>query len=192
MNLVIVSLIFVFAVPVLSQRNGQDLRAIPDLDLSRYSGRWFEVAKYPNRFQRRCVSDTTATYTTKPNGRFEVVNRCRTGDGSILTAKGEAKTADKTSNSRLKVRFAPGFLSFLPFVWADYWVIGLGEDYQYAVVGEPNRKYFWILSRTPDIDDAKLNEILEQAEKMGFDPSRVERTRHSSALSSDGAGPAQK
>jgi apolipoprotein D and lipocalin family protein len=191
MRSLLIGLVLILSSAAYAQRDTERLESVPFVDISRYTGKWYELAKYPNRFQSQCVSDTTATYTIKPNGRIEVLNKCRTRDGSITRATGEAKIADRESNSQLKVRFAPGFLSFLPFVWANYWVIDIGSDYEYAVVGEPKRNYFWILSRSPEMDETKLNSILERAQRMGFDPSRVERTRHTSAVLSSGAGTAR-
>ncbi|MBK9164478.1 MAG: lipocalin family protein [Acidobacteria bacterium] len=152
------------------------VEAVPTVELDRYLGKWYEIAKYPNKFQKQCVGNTTATYSRKQNGRLEVLNECLKSDGTMEAAKGEAKIADKKTNSKLKVRFAPGYLSFLPFVWANYWVIDLAPDYSYAVIGEPKRDYFWILAREPEMDDATFQQILRKAEAMGFNPGRVERT----------------
>lgn len=158
-----------------SPRN-EPLRPVSGLDLKRYSGKWYEIAKYPNRFQRQCIANTTAQYTIKQNGRIEVLNSCTKKDGVTDSATAEGKVADKKNNAKLKVRFAPGFTSWLPFVWANYWVVDLAEDYSYAVVSEPGRNYFWILSRTPSMDEAKFQAIITRAEAMGFDAKRVVRT----------------
>jgi apolipoprotein D and lipocalin family protein len=152
------------------------LQPAPSVDIKRYAGKWYEIAKYPNRFQKQCVANTTATYTEKKNGRIEVKNECLLKDGKTETAIGEAKIDDKSSNSKLKVRFAPGALSWLPFVWANYWIIDLDPNYEYAVIGEPKREYFWILSRRSVMDDATYQDILRRAEKMGFDPAKVQRS----------------
>ena len=154
----------------------RDLEAVSRLDLKRYAGKWYEIAKYPNRFQKQCVANTTAVYTIKSNGRIEVSNQCVLKDGRSERAVGEAKIDDKKTNSKLKVRFAPAAVSWLPFVWANYWVIDLDPDYKYAVIGEPKRNYFWILSRTATLDDATYQDILRRAEKMGFEPAKVEKT----------------
>lgn len=152
------------------------LSAVNGIDLSRYAGRWYEIGKYPNRFQKQCVANTTANYTIKKNGRIEVLNECVKKDGTTAKAVGEAKIGDKTNNAKLKVRFAPGFTSFLPFVWANYWVIDIAPDYSYSVIGEAGRDYFWILSRSPEMNTATYQSILRRAETMGFDPNRVEKT----------------
>ena len=150
-----------------------ELKTVPKVDLSRYSGKWYEIARYPNRFQKQCVGSTSATYSLKPNGRIEVLNQCVKEGNVIDAAKGEAKVVDKATNAKLKVRFAPKALSWLPMVWGDYWVIDLDPAYRYAVIGEPSHKYFWILSREPKMDDRLYDQILRRAETMGFDPSRV-------------------
>lgn len=160
--------------------SGQELNTVP-VDLNRYEGRWYEIAKYPNRFQRDCTGDTTATYRLKDNGKIEVVNECREADGSMKKATGEAKVPDKDEPGKLKVRFAPGWLSWLPWVWGNYWVIELGPEYRYSVIGDPGRDYFWILSREPEMDEATYKSILERAREKGFDPSKVVKTPQSGA-----------
>ncbi len=175
-SLLAIIMIMTAAIAAAAQSGPGKLQAVPSVDLNKYAGKWYEIAKYPNKFQKKCVGNTSATYTRKENGRIEVLNQCLMKDGMMNTAKGEAKIADKATNSKLKVRFAPGALSFLPFVWANYWVIDLEKDYQYAVIGEPGRDYFWILSRQPEMDDKTFQAILRRAETMGFDPAKVERT----------------
>jgi apolipoprotein D and lipocalin family protein len=155
------------------------LKVVSSLDLSRYNGLWYEVARLPNSFEKKCVADVTAQYSPLPDGRIQVVNRCRKADGEITEAKGVAQRAEKNGpNSRLKVRFAPSFLSFLPFVWGDYQVIDLAPDYSYALVGEPGRKYLWILSRTPQMDESTLSKLTERAAAQGFDVSKLMRVKH--------------
>lgn len=154
----------------------QELRPVSSVDLDKYAGRWYEIARYPNKFQKQCVGNTTATYTRKRNGKIEVLNECLKKDGTVNAAKGEAKIVDTATNAKLKVRFAPGFLSFLPNVWGNYWVIDLGPDYNYAVIGEPDREYLWILSRTPEMSDALYQRILGRVEERGFVPAKVQRT----------------
>jgi len=148
------------------------LRTVAGVDLRRYSGIWYEIARYPNRFQRDCKSDTTAEYTLRKDGKVQVVNSCRKQDGKIKKVRGTAKIADTTTNARLKVTF------FWPF-YGDYWIIALSPDYRYAVVGEPKRKYLWILSRTPEMDDTTYQEIVKQVRAAGYDPERLIKTRQS-------------
>ena len=146
------------------------LRVVLRVDLARYAGTWYEIARYPNRFQKDCVA-TTATYTLRPDGRVTVVNRCRekTLDGKFKEAKGIAWVADKSTNAKLKVRF------FWPFS-GDYWIIDLGPEYEYAVVGHPKRSYLWILSRTPSLDPATYQGILDRIQAQGYDLKPIIRT----------------
>ena len=150
------------------------------VDLARYAGRWYEIARLPNRFQRQCAGDVTATYTLRAGGGVTVLNQCRKADGTTASAEGEARRADPHGPaSRLKVRFAPGFLSFLPFVWGDYWILELDRDYRYALVGDPARKYLWVLSRTPTMDGTTYESLTAAATRLGFDASRLVRTPQS-------------
>jgi apolipoprotein D and lipocalin family protein len=112
----------------------------------------------------------------KEKNKLEVTNRCLKANGTIEDAEGAGKVEDERTNAKLKVRFAPAFLSFLPAVWGDYWVIDLPSDYSYSVIGTPDRKYFWILSREPKLTDSTYQEILRRAEKQGFNPAKVVKT----------------
>jgi apolipoprotein D and lipocalin family protein len=150
------------------------VQAIPTLDLARYAGLWHEVARLPNRFQKRCIGDVTASYELE-DGSIRVVNACRVADGSITRAEGRARLADRDGPaSRLKVRFAPALLSFLPMVWADYWVLDLTDDYGAALVGTPDRRYLWILSRRPELDSATCSRLVGTAARQGFDVARLQ------------------
>jgi apolipoprotein D and lipocalin family protein len=166
------------SIPVLAQdASNKPLDVVSSIDLSRYTGTWYEIARLPNNFQKKCTGDVTATYTLLENGQIKVLNRCRTENGGFTEAEVRAKRdGDDQPNSKLKVRFAPAILSFLPFVWGDYWIIELGSDYGYAVIGEPRREYLWILSRTPTMDESMLAGIIERAKEMGFDVSKIMRT----------------
>ena len=156
------------------------LKAVAGMDLDRYMGTWYEVARLPFRFQDQCASDVTATYTLQSDGSVLVVNRCQTKDGGVSEARGIAKRASADGpNTKLKVRFAPAWLSFLPFVWGDYWVIELAPDYTHVAVGEPGRKYLWILSRAPSMDEATLQRVLEKVRENGYDLARLTRTQAS-------------
>lgn len=150
------------------------------VDLTRYAGRWYEIARLPNRFQESCAGDVAATYTLRPDGRVTVVNECRQENGEIKRATGVARRADeKGPASRLKVRFAPAILSFLSAVWGDYWIVELDGDYRYAVVGEPSRKYLWILSRSPQMDATTYDSLMARAHELGFDTARLLHTEQS-------------
>jgi apolipoprotein D and lipocalin family protein len=152
------------------------LAPVPALDLQRYAGVWYEIARLPFRFQEKCAHSVVVRYTVRDDGRLGVVNECAEKDGRVSRASGVARLADpKGPPSRLKVRFAPAFLSFLAAVWGDYWVIDLAPDYSYAVVGEPKRRHLWILSRTPRMPEPLSAEVLARAARF-YDVSRVLRT----------------
>ncbi len=154
------------------------LSPIASLDVQRYLGRWYEVAKFPNRFQRKCVADTSAEYRLQPDGQLQVLNRCRLQSGEFDQALGQARQPGSATSARLKVRFAPEWLSFLPFVWGDYWVVDLDERYELAAVSEPGRDYLWILSRTPEVDATPYAALLSRLSAMGLDVGRLEKTVH--------------
>jgi len=152
------------------EKHMNPLEVVPSVDLHRYVGTWYEIARLPNRFQEDCTGNVSATYEMLENGEIKVVNRCQKEEGELSEAEGRARRAStELPNSKLKVRFAPAFLSFLPFVWGNYWIIDLAPDYSYAVVGEPNREYLWVLARTPGLDKDFLHEILERVKKKGYD-----------------------
>jgi apolipoprotein D and lipocalin family protein len=147
----------------------EDLRVVDSVDLQKYCGTWFEIARLPNWFQKNCGGDITATYTLDGD-ELIVVNRCRDEQGGISEAKGRARLASGDGpNSKLKVRFAPAILSFLPFVWGDYWILDLAPDYSYAVVGEPKRQYLWILARARSLPGETLQKILDRVNQQGYD-----------------------
>ena len=149
----------------------EPLQTVGNVDLARYAGQWHEVARYPNRFQQQCVSDTTATYALRDDGKVSVVNRCRTRDG-YDEVNGVARRVDGRTD-RLQVSFLPAALRWLPFGWGDYWVIELAPDYRYAVVGEPSRQYLWVLSRTPGLAPEDRRAIEARLPGHGYDPARL-------------------
>lgn len=152
------------------------LKTVPAINIEHYGGVWYEIARYPNRFQRQCVGDVTASYRRLQTGSIEVVNSCRVADGGRDESRGVARSVSPTDLTRLEVRFAPAFLSLLPFVWGDYWIIDLAPDYSYAVIGEPTRQYLWVLARSPHMDDVTLLRLLKRAATQGYDPARAVRT----------------
>lgn len=156
--------------------NQTQVKAVAAVDLTRYAGKWFEIARYPNKFQKNCVGNVTAEYAMKGGNKIEVLNSCLIENGKIDKAKGEGKISDKISNAKLEVRFAPGFLSFLNGVWGDYWIIDLDPNYQYAAVGDPKREYLWILSREPKMNDATYQNLLRRIEAMNFNPGKLVKT----------------
>ena len=145
------------------------LEVVPRVELGKYLGKWYEIAHLPARFQKDCT-DTTATYTLSEDGQISVLNEC-IRNGKVKLAKGKAKVVDKSSGAKLKVTF------FWPF-YGDYWIIDLGRDYDYAVVGTPNRKYLWILSRTPQMDDNLFSRLIEFVGSKGFDVKKLIKTSH--------------
>ncbi len=162
---------------VAAERPPSPVEVVPAVDLERYAGLWYEVARLPNRFQDDCACCVTATYTLREDGRLTVVNACREADGGSKSVEGEAKLASKEGPpSKLKVRFAPRFLSFLGFVWGDYWILELAGDYSHALVGSPDRKYLWVLSREITMEEETYARILEKAASVGFDVRRLQRT----------------
>ncbi len=156
----------------LAGEKSKEVRTVDRVDLERYVGLWYEIARYPNWFQKKCAREVTATYTLLENGRVEVLNSCRTQSGELAKAKGKAKVVDKKTFARLRVTF------FWPF-YGDYWILDLDPEYRFAVVGEPSRKYLWILSRTPRMEDAEYQAILERLKVNGFDTGRLVKTEQS-------------
>jgi len=150
------------------------LQTIASLDVPRYMGTWYEIAKYPNSFQKKCVRNTRADYQTQPDGTVQVLNRCVTADGQTSEALGAARQVGPANSPKLQVRFAPAWLSFLPMVWGDYWVIDLDPQYQLVAVSEPQREYLWVLSRTPQVDPAAYQALLARLARQGFELKRLE------------------
>lgn len=150
------------------------VRAVSELDIDRYAGQWHEIAHLPVSFQKKCVGDITAHYGLRSDGRISVSNACRIESGDRIVAEGVARPV-AGEPGQLQVRFAPDWLSWMPLVWADYWVIALDPEYQWAMVGEPGHKYLWILSRPPEMDRNVFNQLKAKAEAMGYDlaPLRV-------------------
>jgi apolipoprotein D and lipocalin family protein len=152
------------------------LKTIATLDVPRYMGTWFEIAKYPNWFQRKCTNATQAHYMLQGDGRVQVINQCKTHNGETIEAVGEARQVGPATSPKLEVRFAPAWLSFLPFVWGNYWVIDLDDGYQLVAVSEPQKEYLWILSRTAKVDHLRYNALLARLRDKGFDLNKLEIT----------------
>ena len=153
---------------------GHPVQTVASVDLQRYVGTWYEIGRYANRFQRKCVSDVTATYTLRKDGKVSVLNQCKRADGRVISAKGVAKIVDPASKAKLKVTF------FWPF-YGDYWIIGLDSEYRWAVVGHPARKYLWILSRTPVLSPEHEAQVAAVIQESGYEAARIMRTTHTSA-----------
>ncbi len=148
---------------------------IATLDLPRYMGTWYEVAKFPNRFQGQCTGPASAEYSLQPGGTVRVINRCPLADGKVDRAVGEARRIGPEGSPTLEVRFAPAWLSWLPFVWGNYWVVDLDAAYQLAVVSEPKREFLWVLSRQPAVEPAVWDALMARLRLQGFDLSRLQR-----------------
>jgi len=146
------------------------LETVAEVDINRYLGTWYEIAAFPQPFQQDCTG-TTATYTLRDDGDIKVENRCFKGalDGELDIAVGRARVVDTETNAKLEVSF------FWPF-WGDYWVIDLGENYEYAVVGHPDRDYLWILSRTPTMEESVYQGILNRVQTKGYSLDRLQKT----------------
>jgi len=147
-----------------------ELRTVPHVDLARYVGTWYDIASFPQRFQRGCTG-STALYTMRGDGDVDVVNRWRRGSlaGKETSANGRARVTNPSTNAKLEVSF------FRPF-WGDYWIIDLGANYEYAVVGHPSRDYLWILGRARTMDGAVYDGILGRLRDQGYEVERLTRT----------------
>ncbi len=157
--------------------SAQALATIESLDVSRYMGTWYEIAKFPNWFQKKCVGDTRADYSLAADGKVQVINRCRLASGEFDQASGTARQIGATDSPKLEVTFAPAWLSFLPLVWGNYWVIDIDAAYQLVAVSEPGREYLWILSRTPSIDPQAYGRLVARLAAQGLDTDKLEITR---------------
>lgn len=135
------------------------------IDLKRYAGLWHEIARYPHRFENGCKK-VTAEYSLNNDGSIAVLNKCLKEGGQKSSATGQAKIVNGSNNAKLKVSF------FWPF-YGNYWILKIGPDYQYAIVGEPSRKYLWILSRTPALDQGLLQGLIKEISAMGYDPKML-------------------
>ena len=154
------------------------LQTVGTVDLNRYMGDWYEIARTPNR--SNCVSDASAHYQLMADGKVSIRNECRTSSGKTEIAKGKGSIADKDSKAKLRVSFSWPFSG-------DYWIIDLDKDYRYAVVGEPDRKNLWVLSRTPSLDQRTYDAILKRIQAQGYEISRVQKTTQTSVVSSQAA-----
>jgi apolipoprotein D and lipocalin family protein len=160
-----------------AQASDLPVKTITSLDVPRYLGTWYEIAKFPNWFQRKCASNTKAVYSIKSDGNLRVLNSCMQADGEVSEAEGTARQIGAKDSPKLEVRFAPAWLSFLPMVWGNYWVIDLDSQYQLAAVSDPRREYLWILSRTPQLDPKVYEELMGRLQAQQFDVRKLEITQ---------------
>jgi len=182
-QIALLSLALLVCLPAHSQTQASDapVKTIASLDVPKYLGTWYEIAKFPNWFQKKCISNTKAVYSERPDGNLKVLNSCKKADGDISEAEGTARQVGGKDSPRLEVRFAPAWLSFLPMVWGDYWVIDLDPQYQVAVVSDPRREYLWILSRTPQMDKKVYEDLLQRLQAQHFDIRKLEQTTQSAS-----------
>lgn len=155
------------------------LKVVDKVELDRYLGVWYEVARKPLSFQNKCDRNVTASYTLNENGNVNVDNKCVSKDGSLNQSVGEAYIQNAPANSKLKVSFLPSAIRWMPFGRGDYWVLKIDEDYQTVLVGEPDRKYMWVLSRTAQPNEKVLGEYLAYAKSVGYDLGDLIKTKHS-------------
>jgi len=171
-KIIFLVVIFLLTVPSYGQDMQNEPKVVKYVDLKKYAGLWYEIAKIPNRFQKHCKRGTTAQYKLLENGKIEVINSCIEEDGERDASEGVAQVVDASSNAKLEVSFVS--ILGINLFWGDYWVIGLDDNYEYAVVGTPTRKYGWILSRTPKLSEEKLNEAFELLKSQGYEPKKFE------------------
>lgn len=141
-----------------------DLKTVDSVDLERYLGKWHELGRYPNRFQKGCTC-SMAEYEIKPDGNIKVTNTCVT-DGGKKEAIGTAFVVEGTNNSKLKVQFQWPFKG-------DYWILQLAPDYSYVVVGSPSRDYLWVLARETSLPQTVMDEIVKEIKLAGFKPEQI-------------------
>ena len=153
---------------------------VDSVDLKKYAGTWYEIGRLPMYFQRNCASDVTANYVEKTDGSgIKVINQCKAEDGSDIIAEGLAKPADATG-SKLKVTFLPSWIRWLPVGRADYWVLSRDADYKTALVGTPDKKYLWLLARSPNVSQETYAKYRQIAQQQGYDLKEFKLTSHSS------------
>ncbi|WP_111858538.1 lipocalin family protein [Acinetobacter sp. CFCC 10889] len=162
----------------LANANTNDIPTVKKVDINKYAGQWHEIARKPLYFQKVCDYNVTANYSLNDKGNVVVDNKCFSKDGKLNQSIGEAFVKNPPQNSKLKVTFLPKLVRWLPVGRGDYWILKLDENYQTALVGSPNKKYLWVLSRDPNIDQQILNEYLDYAKTLGFDLSDIIYTKH--------------
>ena len=154
-----------------------ELTTVTAVDLSRYAGTWYEIARLPTWFQRHCV-DSKAIYSSRPDGAILVHNECMTNTGTVEQAEGVATVVDAKTNARLRVVFDNWFARlFGSSREGNYWILDLDPEYRTAMVGTPDRRYLWILCRTPQLDEAMYRRLVERAQQLGYPVSDLIRTQ---------------
>ena len=157
--------------------DNKPLATVDQVDLQRYAGTWYEIARLPQWFQRGC-HDSTATYSLNDDGTLKVVNRCQREGDEPSEAEGTARIVPDSGNAKLKVRFDNWVSKLIPTITeGNYWIIALDKDYQTVVIGEPSREYLWILARQPELNDDQYQALVQVAEDKGFPVDQLERNR---------------
>lgn len=151
---------------LLSLTVADEVKAVTDFDTTKYLGKWYEIARLPNFFQKQCISDISAIYSQEEDG-IAVLNSCIKQDNKVDTADGFA-TKENSIGSKLKVSFLPKYIRWIPFTKGDYWVLKIDPDYQVSLVGDPNREYLWVLAREPHIDPAIIEDYINAAKAQGY------------------------
>ena len=151
-----------------------ELKTVAKVELTKYLGKWYEIYALPIIFEKKCAGGIAATYSLRPDGDIEVINECRTGAGKLVRVRGRAWVVDKKTNAKLKMTVIPWLK--LNFLSEDCWILELGPNYEYAVVGHPDRKYCWILSRTPELPEDVLKGIISRLLAYGYDFSKFTMT----------------
>lgn len=157
------------------------LHTVAHVDLERYLGTWFEIARKPMRHEDATARDITASYSLNEDGSVKVLNACINAEGEIEEVEGQAKPVDDT-NAKLEVTFLPKGLRWIPFTKGDYWIMRLDADYQTALVGDPERKYLWLLHRQPKMDAASIDAWLQFARQQGYDTGDMIHPHQSGAV----------
>jgi apolipoprotein D and lipocalin family protein len=172
------SLLLLLITSTCLQASFSPLETVDYVDVNRYLGKWYEIARFEQKFQKGCTA-VTAEYKLRRNGTIKVINKCRKGNpqGKLKKAIGRARVIDRSTNAKLKVQFFLKFLN-IGFLSGNYWILDLGQDYEYALIGDPTREYLWILSRTKTMDEELYQELLVKARDMEFDTSRILKTVH--------------
>lgn len=157
----------------------QDIVTVEKVDMARYAGTWYEIARLPNKLQAECAGDVSTTFRLRGMRTFDIETRCRRDDGSEEIDIGIARVQDPATNAKMEWRFLPLALAWWPFAWTDYWIVDLAPDYSWAVAAVPTREALWVLSRKPELDATTYERLVAKARAMGFETGKLIRTRHS-------------
>lgn len=169
------------AIALIGPAAAQDIVTVEKVDMARYAGTWYEIARLPNKLQAECAGDVSTTFRLRGMRTFDIETRCRRADGSEEVDVGIARVQDPATNAKMEWRFLPLALAWWPFAWTDYWIVDLAPDYSYAVAAVPTREALWILARKPELDKPTYDRLVAKARAMGFETGKLIRTRHSAS-----------